>query len=80
MGWKSLGKDAPRKGDLKRVEFIPRVKEKQGVYVQFPKELHEDLTDYCVEHHITHSALIRYLVSKEIGKWIRETERPEDRS
>ena len=68
MAWKSLGKDAPRKGDLKRVEFTPRVSDKQPVVVQFPRELHEDLQDYCADNHITHSALIRYLVAKEIGQ------------
>ena len=65
MAWRILGRDAVREGD-KPVQFIPREKDHMQIGLKFPRELHEEMVEYCEEHHITHSAFIRYLVAREI--------------
>ena len=65
MAYKSLGRDAVRKGQ-KPIEFIPREVKSVNVTSAFPPDLHEELSTYCSTRRISAASLIRYLVAKEL--------------
>ena len=64
MGWKSTGKDAPRKGDSP-FEFGPRKQEKKQYKIFFDPHFMDHIKKVAKQRQVPVSTLIRYVLAVE---------------
>ena len=65
MAWKSLGREAVRKG-TRSLEFEARVPDTKTISCAVDYELFESFQEYCKKHRIKQSQLIRPLISQTV--------------
>ena len=66
MAWKSLGRDAVRKGD-KPIEWLEREADLQKVVIKMDRDFHAHLKQVAKDRQTSVSGLIRYVLSMDTG-------------
>ena len=55
-------------GGMKPLTFTPREKERACIQTNITPEFHKKVRDYCDDHQLSMTQLVRYLLAREVNQ------------